>query len=245
MLKDYYVKNISPFSVENICNCLINNENYNQAGIEDIYLNEQDTSVTLVQPDMEEEKINATVLRQYQDAGHSDKHWFVMRDLKRSNAKCPAYKLLDKEHIELFTPMREHITLKQGKRVREEVPFIQDLLFVHSTIERLEPILRKTPTLQFRYFRGGKYREPMIVSDTDMEKFIYAVRSSEYPHYYLPGEVTVAMRGHKVRIIGGVLDQYEGYLLAMRGSKMRRLLIELSGFLSVSVEINPEYIQLL
>lgn len=31
--------------------------------------------------------------------------WFVMRDLKRSNAKCPAYKLLDELNIRFFTPM--------------------------------------------------------------------------------------------------------------------------------------------
>ena len=33
-------------------------------------------------------------------------HWYVMRDLKRSNAKLPAYKQLSDEHIEVFTPMQ-------------------------------------------------------------------------------------------------------------------------------------------
>ena len=32
-------------------------------------------------------------------------HWYVMRDLKRPNAKLPAYKQLSDEHIEVFTPM--------------------------------------------------------------------------------------------------------------------------------------------
>ena len=31
--------------------------------------------------------------------------WFVMRDLKRGNAKQPAYKLLDELKIRFFTPM--------------------------------------------------------------------------------------------------------------------------------------------
>ncbi len=31
-------------------------------------------------------------------------HWYVMRDLKRPNAKLPAYKQLSDEHIEVFTP---------------------------------------------------------------------------------------------------------------------------------------------
>lgn len=31
-------------------------------------------------------------------------HWYVMRDLKRPNAKLPAYKQLSDEHLEVFTP---------------------------------------------------------------------------------------------------------------------------------------------
>lgn len=30
--------------------------------------------------------------------------WFVMRDLKRTNAKLPAYKLLDGKKMEVFVP---------------------------------------------------------------------------------------------------------------------------------------------
>ena len=33
-------------------------------------------------------------------------HWYVMRDLKRPNAKLPAYKQLSDEHLEVFTPMQ-------------------------------------------------------------------------------------------------------------------------------------------
>ena len=51
-------------------------------------------------------------------------HWYVMRDLKRPNAKLPAYKQLSDEHLEVFTPMQWRLKLKNGKRIREEVPFI-------------------------------------------------------------------------------------------------------------------------
>ena len=36
-------------------------------------------------------------------------HWYVMRDLKRSNAKLPAYKQLSDEHIEAVS--YTHLTL--------------------------------------------------------------------------------------------------------------------------------------
>ena len=49
----------------------------------------------------------------------------------------------------------------------------------------------------------------------------------------------------KVRIVGSPLDGYVGYLLTIRGSKVRRLLVEVKGLLAVGVEVTPEYIQFL
>lgn len=171
--------------------------------------------------------------------------WFVMRDLKRANAKLPAYKLLADNHFEVFTPMKELLRVRGGKRVRERVPFMQDLLFVHDTREAIDPILKKVPTIQYRFQKGGGYRNPMTVADADMERFIRAVTASENPKYYLPGELTSAMYGRKIRIVDGPLAGYEGKLLTVRGSKTKRLLVELPDFFSVGVEVNPEYITLL
>ena len=67
--------------------------------------------------------------------------WFVMRDLKRTNAKQPAYKQLEQLQVECFTPMQWRLVSQRGKRERKEVPFMQDLLFVHDTREHLDPIV--------------------------------------------------------------------------------------------------------
>ena len=106
--------------------------------------------------------------------------WFVLRDLKRSNAKQPAYRLLEGMGIEVFTPMVWKILVRNGKRVREEVPFMRDLLFAHDTHATLDPIVERTDTLQYRYVRGG-YKVPMTVREADMRRFVHAVRSSENP----------------------------------------------------------------
>lgn len=168
--------------------------------------------------------------------------WWAMRDLKRVNARKPAYKLLEEKKVEFFIPMRWQLVTRRGKRVREQVPFMQDLLFVHETRFNLDPLVEKTPTLQYRWLRDT-YREPMTVPDTDMERFMLAVNASDSPKYYLPEEITPAMCGRRIRIVGGTLDGYEGSLLTIRGSKVRRLLVELPGFLSVGVEVSPEYIR--
>lgn len=130
----------------------------------------------------------------------------------------------------------------KDKKVREKVPVIQDLLFVYDSRRHLDSIVERTKTLQYRWLRNT-FREPMTVSDLEMDRFIQAVSSSDSPKYYLPEEITPQMCGRKIRIIGGSLNGYEGCLLKIRGSKIKRLLVELKGYLAVAVEVLPEYIQ--
>lgn len=170
--------------------------------------------------------------------------WFVMRDLTRPNAKLPAYKLLDGLNIRTFTPMVWKLMLNHGKRERRRIPFIHDLLFVYSSRSALDSVVETTPMLQYRYLRGG-YKMPMTVRAADMQRFIHAVGLSSSPQYYRPDEVTPAMRNRRIRIIGGNLDGYEGSLITTRGSKVKRLLVEIPMLLAATVEVETEFIQLL
>jgi len=173
---------------------------------------------------------------------NNEKAWYVMRDLKRVNAKLPAYKVLKEKKMTVYTPMKRCLVIQHGKKVFKEVPLISDLLFVCDTRENLDPVVAKIPTLQYRWLRNT-YRVPMTVSDMEIKHFIHAVNTSKNPRFYLPEEITRQMCGQKIRIIGGPLNGYEGLLLTIRGSKVKRLLVELEGFFSVGVEVNPEYIQ--
>lgn len=164
-----------------------------------------------------------------------------MRDLKRINARNRAYKMLQHLKFEIFTPMKWHVATRRGERIREEIPVIPDLLFVRSNRVDLDPIVAKTETLQYRFLRGT-WREPMTVRESDMDRFIHAVNSSESVKYYLPEELAPEMYNKNIRIIGGKLDGYEGKLLTVRGSKTKRLLVELPGVLAAGVEVSPEYI---
>ena len=65
------------------------------------------------------------------------------------------------------------------------------------------------------------------------------------PRYFLVEELTPAMYGRMIRIEGGPLDGYEGRLLSIRGSRVKRLIVEIPGLLVAAVEVDPEYIRLL
>ena len=170
--------------------------------------------------------------------------WYAMRDLKRRNAKLPAYKMFEGMGMECFTPMVQRLTVIKGKHEEEVVPFMQDLLFVHDTRQAVDPIVEKYGTVQYRYVRGG-YKVPMTVREADMQRFIHAVESSENPRYYTPKEITPDMIGREVRIVGGPLDGYEGHLQKMQGVRVKRLFVELPNLLAAAVEVQPEYIQLI
>ena len=170
--------------------------------------------------------------------------WFVMRDLTRPNAKLPAYKLLDGLNIRTFTPMVWKLMLNHGKHERRRMPFIHDLLFVYASRAELDSVVETTPMLQYRYLRGG-YKMPMTVRAADMQRFIHAVGLSSSPQYYRPDEVTPSMRNRRLRMSGGNLDGHEGSPIPTRGSKVKRLLVEIPMLLAATVEVETEFIQLL
>lgn len=209
------------------------------AGIENIYLCAMDCVNGL-----RNNKPEDTFIEHTKSIKEECFQWFVMRDLKRSNAKQPAYIMLRNLSIEVFTPMVKKICNICGKRILREVPYMQDLLFVHAPKKELDAVVNEISTLQYRFLRDGK-RSPMTVRDKDMQNFIRAVSSSATPCYYSPNEITSEMVGKRVKIIGGPLSEFEGYLHKVRGSRIKRLFIELPLLLTASVEVDAEYIQVL
>lgn len=175
----------------------------------------------------------------------SEKQWFVMRDLKRRNSNSLAINELAKAGLEVFTPMTQMVMTIGGKRQRRDVPVIQDLLFVHEEKSMLDPYVEIYPTLQYRYVFGKTKDEPMTVRDEEMQRFVHAVGNTESALYYKPGELTDAMCGKKVRIVGGPLDGLEGCLLSVKGMRKRRLIVELPNLITAAVEVSPDYIRLL
>lgn len=173
--------------------------------------------------------------------------WFVMRDLKRPNAKEPAYVELAASGFEVFTPLTTKIVERGGRRTKVRVPFMHDLLFVHSDRSTLDPYVTKIGTLQYRFMKGAPYRTPMTVRESEMTVFIEAVRRVKDAIYLRPSEITSGMTGARVRMVcEGPLNGYVGNILRVKGSGKKRLLVEMSGILSAGVEIGEkDYVELI
>ena len=165
--------------------------------------------------------------------------WYVLRDLKRRNSNYPGYIELAEKGFEVFTPLKWEISVRAGRHQRRQVPVITDLLFVRSAKETLDVEIERIPTLQYRYRRGATISCPMTVRDIDMKRFIEAVKQSDDVLYYSLED----MYGKEILVVGGPLDGYKGRLLSMRGSRKRRLLVEIPDFMAAAVEVRPEFIQ--
>ena len=175
--------------------------------------------------------------------------WYVLRDLARPNAKNPAYKqLLEMPEMAgcVFVPLKQHVYKEFGKRVVRLVPFMPDLVFVHKSREELDPIVNMIPLLQYRYVRGGKQFEAMTIHHNDIERFMQAVAETDMVEYYSYDEVSPQLYGKPIRIIGGRLNGFEGRLMSKKGSRHKRLLIDLKECnLSAAIHVQSDYIQIL
>lgn len=178
----------------------------------------------------------------------SEDRWYVLRDLARPNAKNPAYKRLQAmpEMADcVFVPLKQRVYVEFGKRVVRFVPFMPDLVFVHKPKEELDPIVRDMELLQYRYVRGGKQFEALSVRARDFEKFREAVEQTDNVEYYSYEEVSPQIYGKQIRIIGGRLNGFEGRLMSKRGSKHKRLLVDLKECnLSAAIHVESDFIQL-
>lgn len=180
-----------------------------------------------------------------EESRESSKSWFVLRDLTRVNCKTPAYKVLEGLKYEVFTPMREKLIVKNGRSERVMVPFLHDLVFCHAEKERLDTVVKKYPTIQYRYQKGGGYCCPMVVKESDMDSFIRVASQQKTVRYFLAEQIKEDMIGKKVRIAGGTLDGCQGNLIEIEQGRKKRLIVTLPSLLSVSVEIGSGYIEII
>ena len=178
----------------------------------------------------------------------TDDRWYVLRDLARPNAKNPAYKQLQAmpELADcVFVPLKQRVFMEFGKRVVRFAPYMPDLIFVHKSKEELDPIVSTIKLLQYRYVRGGKQHEALSVRDKDFRAFRDAIEQTDNVEYFSYDEVSPRIYGKQIRIIGGHLNGFEGRLMSKKGSKTKRLLIDLQDCnLSAAIQVEAEYIQL-
>lgn len=171
--------------------------------------------------------------------------WFAMSSPYRRELKARDF-LLSKE-VECFVPMRYALTEKvRGRKSRQLVPAIHNLIFVRTTKERIKILKQGVDFLQYRTRPVNGKNVPIIVSDKDMQQFITITEKSNEELIYLNPEEIDLKKGTRVRIHGGAFDGTTGVFIKIHGKRNRRVVIEIEGVTAVALaEITPDLIEIL
>ena len=147
--------------------------------------------------------------------------------------------LFDKEGINNFIPMRYEVRIRNGRKRRELVPVISDLIFVHSVQSELQKVKFKLP--YFQYMIDIRNGQKIIVPDDQMRQFIAVAGTyDEHLIFFSPDEVNL----RKVRITGGDFEGYEGVFVKGKGARDRRVVISLQGVIAMAMAtLSPDLIE--
>jgi transcription antitermination factor NusG len=171
------------------------------------------------------------------------KIWFPMRVTYQREMKVKAE--LDRLEIENFIPMTYRFTesRKQGDTElrRELVPAINNLIFVHSTQERISELKVSNELLEpLRYMIDQTAEEAhtiMTVPDKQMENFMRVASVTDDTVMFLDETTIVGKEGKRVEIMGGPFEGVTGVI--RRVKRCKRVVVELEGIACVAIAFVP------
>ena len=170
--------------------------------------------------------------------------WYVLSTIFRRELKVQD----DMRHygIECYIPMTYEVRMRRGRKQRLLMPAVRNLIFAHDTEEGLKEYIKGTrEVIYFRKRINGNQREPMSVSDHEMENFIRLTEHVEQNMiYFAPGEIKFHV-GDKIKIHGGVFDGVEGILVRLPGKRSKSLVVSIPSVMDVAVTLQPEVIELI
>ncbi len=173
----------------------------------------------------------------------TQEHWFVMRS-QTDQLRMEDY--LRSNGFEVFVPKVERAYKTARGVVKKWVPAVTVYVFVRSDYSRLRDFKKDIPALRFARTLGSDTPHSTLkVPDKEMDDFIrVASERAESTRLFRPDEVELS-EGQRIRIVGGPLSGVEGVLAKVKGLRSRRMVLTLSGLVSVMTEVDKGLIQLL
>ena len=171
--------------------------------------------------------------------------WFAMSAPYRRELKARDY--LQAKGIECFIPMANTIVQKRnGTKIRQLVPAIHNLIFVHTSKSIIQELKRGVDYLQYRTTPKNGKNIPIIVPDRQMQQFIAVTQTANEELIYLRPEEVDLRKGTKVRLHGGAFDGTEGIFVKLRGKLKPRVVLLIQGVAAVALaEISADLIEII
>lgn len=157
---------------------------------------------------------------------------------------------LDAEGIENFLPMTYQIVDCNGERHRCLVPAIHNLIFVHSTQERITQLkMFNRAFSSLRYIMksspsGSSRPEILTVRDSEMENFIRVASVADDSVMFLDWSSVADKVSRRVMVMDGPFAGVEGVIMRIRRNK--HVVVQLKGIAAVAITfVPPAFLKLL
>ena len=166
--------------------------------------------------------------------------WYAMRATYRRESA--AVQLLESEGMGCFVPMQYKEVVRHGRKTRELVPVVRNLIFVHAVPAHIQRL--KSTVTYLQYITDSRTHGKIIVPDEQMRRFIAVAGTyDDQLLYFAPEELNLA-KGTRVRVTGGEFEGQEGVFLRVKGARDRRVVIEIRGVIAVAMAtIHPSLIE--
>ena len=170
--------------------------------------------------------------------------WYAIRITYSREMLFKEY--LDANHIENFVPMHyETVRMRNGNEIRQLVPIIHNLIFMHTTKTCIDDIMRNYACkYPIRYIMNKYEQKPIIVPNKQMQDFIaFNGTYAEQLVHLDPSEVALK-KGVRVRIKGGICEGIEGEYMRIAGD--RRVVVSIKGVVAIGTAfVHPSLVEVL
>ena len=174
--------------------------------------------------------------------------WYPMRVTYSQELKLKAS--LDEEGVENFLPMTYQLVERNGERHRSLVPAIHNLIFIHSTQERITHLkMYNKAFTSLRYMMmtsPSAFSKPEIltVRDREMENFIRVASAADDSVMFLDWSTVADKVSRRVMVMDGPFAGVEGVVMRIRRNK--HVVVRLQGIAAVGITfVPPAFLKLL
>ena len=150
---------------------------------------------------------------------------------------------LDEEGIENFLPMTYQLVDTDGERHRTLVPAIHNLIFVHSTRQRITHLkMYNKAFASLRYMMapppsGTSKPQVLTVRDREMENFLRVASVADDRVMFLDWSTVADKISRRVLVVDGPFAGVEGVIMRIRRNK--HVVVQLQGVAAVAITFVP------
>ncbi|MFI3292472.1 MAG: UpxY family transcription antiterminator [Rikenellaceae bacterium] len=166
--------------------------------------------------------------------------WYAMKASYGRALK--AKDILDSMAIENYVPMGYKKERVGGRNRITPVAVIPNLIFINADVSQLKEVRVRINFIHHMLIKSeGKENvlEPIVVPDIEMSRFMKVIVDAQESVKFVDLTINsqIISKGTKVRVIDGEYIGYEGVLCRPKGSRAKKVLIDVCGLAPVELPV--------